>query len=264
METTRRTVGTIYQLFLVAVILFAAYKLYDAYMQLYRGSDEYYQTEFADAMNGEVDIEALQEINPDIVGWLSVEGTGIALPVLQDRALHADYAEDGVVTLKDMSDIPYPRTNQLYRYLFYDFRGRLSSTGSITIDYRNALEDPYLLIYGHNVEREGMMFSNLLKFEDEAFFSLNGEASLYGAEGKTDMQLLACAIVDGFAEEIFRIDPQDSEFSIANAVRFIEGKALCLSEAALSGRAYGRYIVLSTCYTDPEDVRRFVVLYGAE
>ncbi len=266
-EKTRNTLRNLYELLLVVVILFAAYRLYDAGKQLYRSSDSFYPQQFESAYAGDIDLDELREVNLDIVGWLTVDGAQISYPVLQDRELYADYMEDGIVILSENPDPSVPRMYRLYRYLFYDFEQKPSASGSITIDFRNALEDPYLLIYGHNVDREGIMFSNLLKLQDQAFFDLCGDAALYGDEGRTDLHLLASALISGYSEEVFGMDAYHGEYPTETAVRFIEANATCLSEAAavpFEERPYSRYVVLSTCFTTPEDSRRFVVLYGAE
>jgi hypothetical protein len=267
MKDRKNMLRNLYELFLVVVILFAAYRLYDAGRQIYRSSDDFYRKQFGNAYAGNIDLEELQEVNSDIVGWLIVDDAQISYPVLQDRELHADYMADGIVNTEANTDPAIPRMYRLYRYLYYDFEKKPSASGSVTIDFKNTLEDPYLLIYGHNAEREGVMFSDLLKMQDQAFFDLCGDAALYGEEGKTDLHLLACALISGYSEEVFAFDPYHGHYPVKIAVQFIEENAICLSEAAsvsFEERPYSRYVVLSTCFTTPEDPRRFVVLYGAE
>lgn len=90
---------------------------------------------------------ALYEQNPDMVGWLRVDGTNIDYPVLQT-----------------------PGDNEYYLRRGFD---RLYSTaGSLFLDERCRLgADPTAnwLVYGHNMA-DGSMLGELSKYEDEAFW----------------------------------------------------------------------------------------------
>lgn len=90
---------------------------------------------------------ALYEQNPDMVGWLRVDGTNIDYPVLQT-----------------------PGDNEYYLRRGFD---RLYSTaGSLFLDERCHLgADPTAnwLVYGHNMA-DGSMLGELSKYEDEAFW----------------------------------------------------------------------------------------------
>ena len=84
----------------------------------------------------EVDFEKLKQINPDIVGFLKVDGTNIEHLVVQTD--NNDY------------------------YLYHNIEKKKNSSGWIFTDYRNKLDgtDKNIIIYGHNM-RNGSMFSNL-------------------------------------------------------------------------------------------------------
>lgn len=92
----------------------------------------------------------LAQSNDETYGFISVDGTKIAYPVVQ--------AED----------------NQYY--LTHSFDRTPLKAGSIYVDFRN---DPVveknrnLVIYGHNMQN-GAMFHDLTKYLDEDFFMTNG------------------------------------------------------------------------------------------
>ena len=206
-----------------------------------------------------LDLDALQEINPDIIGWFKVDGTGIDYPLLQDPAAHAYYAghpEAGVAPTGDLQHF-------LYKYLFYDYLGNEAVTGSVMLDSRNELSDPYLLIYGHNVGARGVMFSDLKRFVSEDFGRNKATARLYTGDGVEELQLAAVAVVDGYSEAVFGIDRTE-------AAPFDMGRALAaITEEKLYGEELspdGRYVVLCTCYVDgrPEDPARLLVVYRAQ
>src|SRR5699024_8587287 len=89
--------------------------------------------------------ESLQEINEDIVGWITINDTQIDYPVRQ--------SDDNLQSLD---------TN-------YD--NKLSRAGRIILDYRNQVEDfdRNVIVYGHRM-KDGSMFQHLSKFMDEEFF----------------------------------------------------------------------------------------------
>ncbi|MCM1106720.1 MAG: class B sortase [Blautia sp.] len=83
---------------------------------------------------------------PDVVGWLTVEGTGIDYPVMQDIS------------------------GQEY-YLKHSFEGKEDSKGSLFIDAESGVSplDRNLVIYGHNVS-DGSQFGNLDYYLDPDFY----------------------------------------------------------------------------------------------
>lgn len=88
----------------------------------------------------------LYEENPDLAGWLHIEGAGIDLPVMQT-----------------------PGDNEYYLRRGFD---RLYSTaGTLFLDARCSLEVPTAnwLVYGHNMA-DGSMFGGLDRYEDETFY----------------------------------------------------------------------------------------------
>lgn len=92
--------------------------------------------------------QALYEQNPDLVGWLRIEGTGIDLPVVQT-----------------------PGDNEYY--LRRGFDGLYATGGTLFLDEQCSL-DPNLptancLIYGHNMA-DGSMFGHLTYYREESFF----------------------------------------------------------------------------------------------
>ncbi len=91
---------------------------------------------------------ALYEQNPDLIGWLRVEGAGIDLPVVQT-----------------------PGDNEYY--LRRGFDKFYAVGGTLFLDERCAVTpaDPTAnwLIYGHNMA-DGTMFGQLTRYRDEDFY----------------------------------------------------------------------------------------------
>ena len=90
-------------------------------------------------------VQEFKKTNNDIVGWLEIDNTKINFPVLQG------------------SDNEY--------YMTHTYNKEYSSDGSIFLDkdYDWNIPSSNLLIYGHN-NKNGNMFQDLLKYEDENYY----------------------------------------------------------------------------------------------
>lgn len=92
----------------------------------------------------------LREENPDVFGYIRIDGTAIAYPLVKGR------------------DDEY--------YLHHQSNGQPSVSGAIYADTRcntNLLEDRNLILYGHNMTN-GTMFNNVTKFfESDVFYNTN-------------------------------------------------------------------------------------------
>lgn len=210
------------------------------------------------------DLAALQAINPDIVGWLMVDGTEIDYPILQDRAFRREYIDCG----GRFSAVGEQRSRLFYKYLYCDYLGNSSVTGSITADFRNTavLEDPWTLLYGHNVGQSGVMFSDLKLFCEERFARNNPAAVLWNETGRHELELLLVSVVNGYSEEVFDLSAflSGEEFGLTEGLNALREGAL-FTGAEWTENAEERYLLLSTCYVDgdPSDPRRLVLLYRA-
>ena len=90
-------------------------------------------------------VRELKKENPDIVGWIEIEGTKISYPVLQGE------------------DNEY--------YLNHNYKNEKTANGSIFLnkDYDWNVPSTNLLIYGHNM-KNGEMFTDLLKYASESYY----------------------------------------------------------------------------------------------
>lgn len=96
------------------------------------------------SQDGEVrkQFKALQQINQEIVGWITMDDTQINYPIVQ--AKDNDY------------------------YLFRNYKGEDMRAGSIFMDYRNDVksQNRNTILYGHRM-KDGSMFGSLKKMLDE-------------------------------------------------------------------------------------------------
>lgn len=92
------------------------------------------------------DFAALWQINPDTVGWLSIDGTDLDYPVVQTT-----------------DNTKYYRTN---------FEGEYSEHAVPFVDTQVDLKKPSdnIIIYGHNIRTDGQMFNILKGYTELEFY----------------------------------------------------------------------------------------------
>lgn len=93
----------------------------------------------------EIDIAALKEVNPDVLGWIRIPDTKIDYPLMQ--------GED----------------NEFY--LNHTWEKTVNSVGSIFLEHLNdpALTDYNTIVYGHNMG-DGSMFAGLQSYAGQDFW----------------------------------------------------------------------------------------------
>lgn len=91
------------------------------------------------------DFKELAKINPDIVAWIWIPGTNIDYPVV--------------------------KSHDNETYLYKDFEGNSSPTGSIFLDFESQsdLKGQNNILYGHHM-KNGSMFKDIVKFKEESYF----------------------------------------------------------------------------------------------
>ena len=104
-----------------------------------------------------VDFDALRAVNPDIVGWLSIPGTGINYPIVQgkDNEYYTDHLFNGA------------ENEAGCLFLDADCESDFSSVNSV--------------IYGNS--ENGGMFTDLLRFTDSEFLNAHRRVWLVTPEG---------------------------------------------------------------------------------
>lgn len=178
--------------------------------------------------------------NNDIIGWITVEGTGIDYPVMQTP-----------------DDPEY--------YLRRDFQGESSTGGTPFMDTGSDIFVPTsnFLIYGHNM-KNGTMFHDLLEFKEREFYEEHKTFkfdTIY-KDGQGTYEIIAA----GYSQ----IYPKDSDAfkyyryagitSEAEFYEYVNGvKSLSSYNTGVAAEYGDQLVTLSTCAYHVEDGRFFVV-----
>lgn len=183
-----------------------------------------------------VDIAALQEeVNGHIYAWISVPGTVIDYPVLQHPE-EMDY------------------------YLEHNPDGTSGLPGGIYTQRMNAKDwtDPNTLIYGHNM-RNGTMFADLHKFEDQDFFDENRYIHIYTESGEILVYEIFAAYVtdDRHQLMIWNLNREDGFQSYLDAVPEHTGRG-CHFREDISPTVEDKLLTLSTCVSGRDNQRYLV------
>ncbi|MGM9929023.1 MAG: class B sortase [Bacillus sp. (in: firmicutes)] len=151
----RHPIHHVTTLLIFGVFVFSAYKVgslvkeyYDNRQVLAEAQTIYVgsqREEMTDDGEPRSQFDHLLAINPDIVGWIEIQGTIINYPILQS------------------TDNDY--------YLQHNYLKETARAGSIYLDYRNDIKNfsRNMVIYGHRM-KDGSMFGQLKKYLDEDFY----------------------------------------------------------------------------------------------
>ena len=178
-----------------------------------------------------VDLKALREKNPDVIGWLYCEDTPINYPVLQGP--DDDY------------------------YLHRGLDGRYSIFGSLFAEAQNRpdFQDANTIIYGHHM-KNGSMFACLENWSKPEYYRQHKTMWLLTEERDYQIVLEAGYTTDAYASVYTVFSGPGAEFDAYLA----EALARSNFQADTAPDSGARWIVLSTCAYAFDNAR--YVLHG--
>lgn len=173
----------------------------------------------------------LLAINPDVRGWITLDGTNIDYPILQGES-NLDYI------------------NQ-------DVYGDFALAGSIFLDSRNHpdFSDRYNLLFGHHMVNH-LMFGDLDLYKEGSFFRKNTTGTLITEKCVYDLEIVACLVVSASDEQIFNVTVcQDTSAVLTYASQ----NSLQFRPYAAESGDVPRLLALSTCTSEYTDARTIVI-----
>lgn len=177
----------------------------------------------------DVDFQALQAINPDIVGWLEVEALDISYPIVQGK----DNAE----------------------YLHKTFEKQDNFAGSIFMDYANSADfsDCHTIIYGHNMKNQSM-FGKLKLIKENEKYKASRYFWIITPEGKYRYEIFSAHVtpVDGDTYILFS-GPDQQFLDYANKM----ASESQIPKIDIPFTLDDKVVTLTTCTSN--ETQRFVV-----
>lgn len=179
----------------------------------------------------QVDFDALRAINPNVVGWLVIDGTNINYPLVQG-------------------------TDNQY-YLHHLFTGEYNASGCIFLDSRNAgnFTDRHSILYGHHMGN-GTMFNGLMDYKEQGFYDAHPTALLLTPAGDYKIEFFSGYVANVRADAWQVEFGSDEEF--AQWLQAVKAESLFQSEVVPSSA--DKVLTLSTCSYEFENAR--FVLHG--
>lgn len=219
---------------ILLMLLYGGYSLWDTAMVFngaFLSSDLLQFKPAAGDPDSNPTLAELQAINPDVLGWLTIDDTHIDYPV--------------VIGETDME------------YVNKDVYGDFALSGSIFMDSDNArdLSDAYTLVYGHHMDN-GAMFGDVVEFVNTDYFESHPSGTLYLPDATYTIEIFACVQVDAFDSMIY--DPLAQDGDVSELLNYVD-------EIAVQSRYIGvqptdKVIGLSTCAEAETNGR--VVIFG--
>ena len=173
-----------------------------------------------------IDFSELKKINPDIVGWLTMENTVIDYPVVKGK------------------DNEY--------YLHHLYTGEWNSLGTLFVDFRNydLFTDRNTVIYGHSM-LNGSMFFILEKYKKQSFYEEHKRFILETPDKTYFLLPFAGKVMDG--KEAFVEFDFDSDDDFYDYLEYYIRNSSFKSDVIVSGS--DKVVMMIKCSDDFEDAR---------
>lgn len=212
------------------MFLYGCYALWDS-NQIYQEADASEYEKYKPSGEDSLSFEELKNLNPDVIGWISVYGTKIDYPIVQ-----ADNNE---------------------KYVNTNIKGEYSLSGSIFLDYHNKKDftDFNSILYGHHMEQSAM-FGNIGKFNDNDYFNSRKYGNLYVNGINYGVEFFAFLLVDAYGSEIYAPGIEGDEVRQVYLDKLL---AMATNKRDIGVGIRDRIVLLSTCTSDITNGRQILV-----
>lgn len=176
--------------------------------------------------------QRLQAVNADIKGWLTVPGTNIDYPVLQNSKAEPDY------------------------YLHRNYKKQYAEAGSIYLQYDCSPETSRnTVVYGHHMLYDAM-FTELTKYNYFSFWKAHQTFLYKNASGNCSYEIFAVLHVSPDSFSFNRTQfADDADF--ARFLSALQGKAIYNTEVTVTAK--DKIMMLVTCSYEQRNGRTIVI-----
>ncbi len=166
----------------------------------------------------DINLEALQEVNQDVLGWISLPGTKLSYPIVQ--------GEDN------------------NEYLYHNWKKEPSISGSIFMESANCSDfsDFHTIIYGHRM-RDLTMFGVLKEYQSLDF--LQEHPNIYLVHGDEICRYAVFAAYEaGIKSMVYRLDVEENGWE-EEFLQFCRESSVI--DAGVTPEPGAKILTLSTC-----------------
>lgn len=226
----KKTIWTILFFLCAAVFCYSGWRLYQS-LYSYKQADHEYEEirkEVGTKEGRTIDFQKLRKMNPDIIGWIYIEGTRIDYPVVQGKS------------------------NQ--EYLHKTVQGKRNASGSIFMDAKGKEDftSDNNVLYGHHM-RNGSMFADLIKLREPDFVRKHSMIILY-----TPKCMIRLKVISAYAKQAADASIPIDFSSQKAKKKYMEN---IQRNSEISGKTADkneRLYTFVTCSYEKEDNRTFV------
>ena len=205
------------------------------------GAAEEFDFESTEKNNAEyVSFDELKELNPDIMGWISISNTNVNNPIYQT------FDNDFYLNHNMLGD------RSRYGALFFDYNNIITSTAN----------SKNLTIYGHNM-KDRTMFGSLERYRDINFYKQNPIICLKTLYDQADYVIFSVMVTNASASDDngyvynYTLSSFPSESSFLSWIN--ESRERSLIKTNIEIGTDDEILTLSTCCYDFDDAR-FVIM----
>lgn len=183
------------------------------------------------------EFQKLYERNPDIVGWLKMDGTRIEYPIMQNP-----------------QDANY--------YLNHDFDNKKNKGGLPFLDTHSRIDSSdILLIHGHHM-KSGWMFKDLMKYKEESFYKEHATFQFSTLYERDEYEIVAVILSKVYrkSDDVFKYYQIEKVKTPAEFDSYVQNiKKLALYDTGVTAQYGDKLVVLSTCEYSTENGRLAVI-----
>ena len=217
-------------LFFVLTLGIGGYAVWDE-QQIYQHADASLYEEYCPEKT-KAGFREFQARNPEIRGWIRIDGTEISYPVVQGK--------------------------DNYKYVNKDAVGKDSLSGSIFMDYRNTADfsDPNIILYGHHMAKN-TMFGELDEYTERSFFEAHQKGGLYDGKNWHDVTFFAFLRADAYDPLVYDVTLETIGGTEAYSSWLKKHAVYWKEDVQMNG---GQFLTLSTCTSDGKPNGRYVLI----
>lgn len=214
----------------ILIVLFAVTAFFMIYLAVQNNavineaSTEQYRA-YKPSSDNRMSFDELHELNPEVIGWLTIRDTPVDYPVVQG--------------------------NNNSKYINTSALGEFSLSGALFLDSRSsaAFDDTLSIIYGHNMVGN-VMFGDFYLYENREYFDSHLDGTVFFGGEYHKLTVFAFLKADGYDFELYDTGLTDEGFK--DWIEKLKERAVNVTDSVPSE---GPVLMLSTCSSEETNGR---------